>query len=269
MELGLEGRTAAITGGSKGIGRAIARRLAAQGVNLILMARGKEQLQQTVQEIQKESGVQVIGVPADITSAESIQAAAGAAKAQFSTVHIVVNNAGSPMRRMDRQITWPDTDWAGDVNAKLLGMLRVVQAFLPHMPKDGTGRIINISGAAGTMVWAPALTVGLNNSAMNHVTTYLAQDLAGDQITVNAVLPGLVGTEGREAWAENMAKQQGKEKGDFLADFCKRMGILAGRWAGMDEIADTVLFLASDRGRYINGSRVVVDGGLSVNPRPA
>jgi NAD(P)-dependent dehydrogenase (short-subunit alcohol dehydrogenase family) len=66
-----------------------------------------------------------------------------------------------------------------------------------------------------------------------------------------------------------MAKQQGKEKCDFLADFCKRMGILAGRWAAMDEIADTVMFLASDRGRYINGSRLVVDGGLSVNARPS
>ena len=80
---------------------------------------------------------------------------------------------------------------------------------------------------------------------------------------------GLVGTEARHAWAENMAKQQNVTKEEFLSGFCKRMGILAGRWADMDEIADTAVFLASDRARYINGSRIVVDGGMTINPRPA
>jgi NAD(P)-dependent dehydrogenase (short-subunit alcohol dehydrogenase family) len=137
------------------------------------------------------------------------------------------------------------------------------------MPNDGTGRIINISGTGGSLVWSPALTIGLNNAAMNHVTTYLAHDLAGDRITVNAIIPGLVGTEGREAWAENMARQQNTSKEEFIAGFCKRMGILAGRWASMDEVADLAVFLASDRARYINGARMVIDGGMTINPRPA
>jgi 3-oxoacyl-[acyl-carrier protein] reductase len=152
---------------------------------------------------------------------------------------------------------------------KLIGMLRVTQAFLPSMPKDGSGRIINISGTASQLVWAPALTHGLNNAAMNQVTSYLAQDLAGDQITVNAIIPGLVGTEGREVWAENMAKQQNVTKDEFLTSFCKRMGILSGRWATMDEVADLVSFVASDRARYINGAKLLLDGGLTINPRPA
>jgi len=137
------------------------------------------------------------------------------------------------------------------------------------MPRDGSGRIIGISGVAATLVFGTALTHGLNNAAMNQVTTYLANDLSGDRITVNAVVPGLVGTEGREVWAENMAKQQDKTKAEFLADFCRRMGIIAGRWASMDEVAGTVVFLASDRGQYINGSQLVIDGGMSINPRPA
>ena len=140
---------------------------------------------------------------------------------------------------------------------KTMGMLRVIQAFLPQMAKDGSGRIINISGVAGTSVWVPALTHGLNNSAMNHATSYLAQDLAGDKITVNAVSPGLVGTEGREVWAENMAKQQGKTKAEFVAEFCKRMGILSGRWAEMDEVASAVVYLASDRGALHHRHAVV------------
>ena len=269
MELGLKGRAAAITGGSKGIGKAIARGLAAEGVNLVLLARGREQLEKTAAEIGKESGVQVLPVAADITNAESLKAAAAAAKNRFGTVPIVVNNAGGPMRRMDRQITWPDTDWADDVNLKMIGMLRATQAFLPLMPRDGSGRIVNISGVAATLVWATALTHGLNNAAMNQVTAYLANDLASERITVNAVIPGLVGTEGRDTWAENMARQQGRTKAEFLADFCRRMGIIAGRWAYMEEVAATVVFLASDRGQYINGAQIVIDGGMSVNPRPA
>ena len=269
MELGLKGRAAVITGASKGIGKAIARGLAAEGVNLVLMARGKELLDKTAEEIRQQSGVRVLAVSADITNSASVNAAAAAAKNEFDAIHIVVNNAGGPIRRMDRQITWQDTEWVEDLNLKAIGMLRVIQAFLPQIPSDGSGRIINISGVAATAVWAPALTHGLNNAAMNQGTGYLAQDLASQQITVNAVVPGLVGTEGREVWAENMAKQQNKTKAEFITEFCRRMGIVAGRWATMDEVSDTVVFLASDRARYINGSKLVIDGGLSVNVRPA
>lgn len=269
MELGLKGRVAAISGSSKGIGKAIARGLAREGVNIVLMARGKEQLDQAAEQIRKESKVEVLVTQADITSIESVKAAADAAKAKFGAVHILVNNAGGPMRRMDRQILWPDTDWTDDLNLKIVGMLRVTQAFLPLIPKDGTGRIINISGTASMAVWAPALTHGLNNAAMNQATGYLAHDLAGDNITVNTVIPGLVHTEGREGWAENMAKQQGVTKEEFVSSFSKRLGVIAGRWAEMDEVSDTVTFLASDRARYYNGSKIVLDGGLNVNVRPA
>jgi NAD(P)-dependent dehydrogenase (short-subunit alcohol dehydrogenase family) len=269
LELGLTGRTALVTGGSKGIGRAIARALAREGVRLVLLARGKDLLEQTAEEIRKESGVTVLAVSADITKADQVDAAAQAARDAFGTVHIVVNNAGGPMRRMDRQILWPDADWIGDLDNKILGALRVIRACLPLMPSDGTGRIINISGTASTIVWAPALTHGLNNAAMNQATGYLATDLASQAITVNTIVPGLVGTEGRAVWAENMAKQQNVTRDEFVAAFCKRMGILAGRWAEMDEVADTALFLASDRARYYNGAKIILDGGLNVNSRPA
>jgi NAD(P)-dependent dehydrogenase (short-subunit alcohol dehydrogenase family) len=269
MDLGLKGRTAAITGGSKGIGRAIAQGLAAEGVNLLLIARGQEPLEKTAGEITSAHKVKVTIAVADIRDSAAVKAAAEAGAAALGTINILINNAGGPIRRMDRQINWPDTDWIDDINSKKFGMLRVIQSFLPHLARDGSGRIINISGVAGTAVWAPALTHGINNAAMIHATGYLAQDLAGDRITVNTVVPGIVGTEAREGWAANMAKQQGKTKDEFLADFCKRLGILAGRWASMDEVADMVTFVASDRARYINGARFHVDGGFNVNPRPA
>jgi 3-oxoacyl-[acyl-carrier protein] reductase len=269
MELGLKGRTAVITGGSKGIGRAIARGLAAEGVNLVLLARGKEPLDQTANTIRQGTGVKVLAISTDITNAEQVDASAAAAKETFGTINIVINNAGGPMRRMDRQILWPDSDWIADLDNKILGALRITRAFLPLIPNDGSGRIINISGTASTIVWAPALTHALNNAAMNQATGYLAHDLAASKITVNTVVPGLVGTEGREVWAENMAKQQNITKEEFVAGFCKRMGILAGRWATMDEVADTVVFVASDRARYFNGAKIILDGGLNVNVRPA
>jgi 3-oxoacyl-[acyl-carrier protein] reductase len=135
------------------------------------------------------------------------------------------------------------------------------------MPTDGTGRIINISGIAGSSVLSSALTHGLNNSAMNQVTTYLAKDLGPSRITVNSVIPGLIATEWRETWAEAQAKQRGVSKQQFLDDVCREWGIVSGRWATMDEVTDLVVYLASDRASYVNGARIPVDGGYTINVR--
>jgi NAD(P)-dependent dehydrogenase (short-subunit alcohol dehydrogenase family) len=267
MDLRLKGRAAVVTGASKGLGKAIARGLAAEGVNLVLVARGQEALDATADDIRRGSGVQVLGVSADVRQMDQVQAAAAAASAQLGTVHIVVNNAGGPIKRPGRQITWDDADWLDDVNLKAIGMLRVVQAFLPLMPKDGTGRVINISGIAGVSVLLNAMTHGLNNSAMNQVSAYLAKELASERITVNTLIPGLIATEWREWWAENTGKLQGKTKEEFLEDTCRAWGILAGRWATVDEVADVAVFLASDRAAYVNGAQITVDGGYTLNPR--
>jgi len=102
---------------------------------------------------------------------------------------------------------------------------------------------------------------------MNHSTSYLARDLAAEKITVNTVVPGLIATEWRHGWAENGGKQQGKSKDQFVEDICKAWGIVQGRWGTMEELADLVTFLASDRAGYINGARIAFDGGYAINPR--
>lgn len=267
MDLRLKGRVALVTGASKGIGKAIARGLAQEGVNLVVLARGKEALDQAADQIRKETGVKVLPLQADVRETAQVKAVADAAKAEYGTVHIVVNNAGSGIRRQDRQITWPDADWVDDLNLKLIGSLRVVQSFMPIMPRDWTGRVINVSGIAGISAFIGALTHGLNNSAMNHATSYLARDLAAEKITVNTVVPGLIATEWRHGWAENMGKQQGKSKEEFVDGICKAWGIVQGRWGTMEELADLVTFLASDRAVYINGARIAFDGGYAINPR--
>lgn len=267
MELDLIGRTALVTGASKGIGKAIAQGLAAEGVNLVLLARTSDELQTAADEIRSANGVEVLAARTDIRDDDAVAAAIKLARDVFGTIHILVNNAGGPIKRQERQITWPSSDWQDDINTKTLGMLRVTQAVLPLMPTDGTGRIINISGIASVSVLTSALTHGINNAAMNHATAYLAADLAGSGITVNSIIPGLIATEWREQWADNAAQANHQSREDFLERICEDWGILAGRWGSMDEVADAAVFLASDRAAYINGARLTVDGGYAVNVR--
>ena len=130
MDLGLKGRTAIVTGASKGIGKAIARGLAAEGVNLVLLARDPAALAAAADGIRRGTGVRVLALPTDVRDGDAVTAAAEAASREFPAIHIIVNNAGGPIKRQDRQITWPEADWADDVNTKTLGMLRVTKAFL-------------------------------------------------------------------------------------------------------------------------------------------
>jgi 3-oxoacyl-[acyl-carrier protein] reductase len=269
MDLGLSGRTAVVTGGSMGIGKAIAEGLAAEGVNLALLARGEEALKATAEAISAAHGVQVLAIPTDLTDRAAVEVAAAETTERFHSVEILVNNAGGRMRRLDRQILWEDEDWLGDLDTKTLAMLRTVRAFHPHLDKSGKGRIINIAGVAGVIVWETAMTHGLNNAAMIHVTRYLARDLAGENIAVNAVAPGLIASEWRASqWAPTVAEKRGQTVEEFLHTYAQDMGILAGRWGEMNEVADVVVFLASDRARYITGARIDVDGGMGANARP-
>ena len=119
MELGLKGRTAVITGGSTGIGKASARGLAVEGVNLVLLARGKENLDKAAGEIASESNVEVLTISTNMRDANSVNAAAAAAASRFGTIHILVYTAGNRMRRPDRQILWEDEDWLDDVVAEI------------------------------------------------------------------------------------------------------------------------------------------------------
>src|SRR5260370_10284226 len=185
MELGLKGRTAVITGGSMGIGKAVGKELAREGVNLVLLARGKENLDRVAREISSENKVDVLAIPTNMADSASVDAAAAAAAERFGTIHILVNTAGNRMRRPDRQILWNDEDWLDDVNVKTIGMLRATRAFLPHFAKDGNGRIINIGGSAGMMDWGGAMTHGLNNPALMNVSSSPAHDPARHHTTLN------------------------------------------------------------------------------------
>lgn len=267
METGLAGRTAVVAGASQGIGRAVCQAFASEGMRVVMLARDETRLAEAADAVAGEHpGADLQGIPTDVTDSDAVAAAAARVAATHGTVHVVVCNAGNRMRP-GRQLTWTDEDWSGDLDAKLLGMLRVVRAFDPHLAGDGTGRVINISGVAGSIVWETALTHGMNNAAMNHATRYLATDLAPRRITVNAVIPGLIATEWRRDWARESGAREGTSEEAFVDRVCRTKGILLGRWAESSEVADVVTFLASDRAAYVTGTTVTVDGGLSVNAR--
>lgn len=269
METGLKGRSAVISGGSKGIGRGIARALAAEGVNLALLARSEKEVKAAADAIAAEFGVVAIGLPTDITRTADLKTAKAALAAHraFATVNIVVNNAAGPITSLERQINWADKDWMDAIDVKTVGALRIVREFLPLLPPDGTGRVINVAGASGVAVWNPALLHGINNAALIYATGFLAADLAAQRITVNAIIPGLVATEYRQEWAEQLGEKQGRSGDEAIAELCKSKGILLGRMAKMEEIGDLAAFLASDRAAYITGAKIPIDGGFLVNAR--
>ncbi len=265
VDLNLERRTAVITGGSAGIGLAVAAALLREGARVALLARDEAGLSRAVDTIADGRPDDVLPVVADITNRASVDAAAETVRERFGTVHILVNNAGHRMRRLDRQLLWDDEDWISDIDVKTVGALRATRAFYPLLDKTGAGRIVNIGGVAGEAVWEGALTHGVNNAALGQATRYLARDLGGEGITVNAVVPGLVATEWRQDWASAAADRGGVETDAFLEGYLEKLGVLLGRWAESEEVADAVTFLASDRAAYITGTSLVVDGGITVN----
>jgi 3-oxoacyl-[acyl-carrier protein] reductase len=265
VDLNLEGRAAVITGGSAGIGLAVAAALLREGARVALLARDEAGLSRAVNAIADGRPDDVLPVVADITSRAAVDAAAETVRERFGTVHILVNNAGHRMRRLDRQLLWDDEDWTSDIDVKTVGALRATRAFYPLLDKSGAGRIINVGGVAGETVWEGALTHGVNNAALSQATRYLARDLGSEGITVNAVVPGLVATEWRHDWASAAADRGGLETDVFLEGYLDKLGVLLGRWAESEEVADAVAFLASDRAAYITGTSLVIDGGITVN----
>jgi 3-oxoacyl-[acyl-carrier protein] reductase len=242
MDLGLEGRTAIVCGGSAGIGLAIAEALAEEGANVVLFARTQEPLER---EAARLGGLAVQG---DVSSGVDLQRLVGAAVDEYGGIDILVNNSGGPPRTPAVGLT--DEQVEDAVRLLLVSVVRLTALCLPHLEQSPAGRIVNI---ASSTVREPADNLALSNAVRPGVVGWaktLSRELGPSGITVNSIAPGRIDTERiREVWPD------GPTEADLATIPLRRLGMPR-------EVGDVVAFLCSDRASYVTGTVVAVDGGL-------
>jgi 3-hydroxybutyrate dehydrogenase len=254
----LEGRIALITGGGRGIGRAIALAFAREGAAVTIAARSAEQIERVASEVRAEHGVEAIPVVCDVTDLSSVQRVFDQVAEKFGRgPDLLVNNAG-----IAESATLDKTDnalWQRLIAVNLSGTFYCMRAALPDMVAHGWGRVINIASIAGK-TGAPYIAA---YSASKHgvlgLTRSVALEVAAKGITVNAICPGYVDTEMTSRGIENITAKTGRSADDALAAI-KRMSP-QNRLVTAEEIAALALLLASEDGRGINGQAINVDGG--------
>jgi 3-oxoacyl-[acyl-carrier protein] reductase len=256
MNLNLDGRVALITGGSKGIGRAVARALAHEGVKLAICARGATDLGAAEDEL-RSLGSDVLAVTADVSKPADIKRFVDAAASRFGRIDILLNNAVSSSQNSFAEL--PDEDWKHHIDVKLMGYVRCAREVLPHMQKTGGGRIVNIAGMTARIVTEYRITNGAVNAAVTNFTKHLAEQVGKDRITVNAVHPGYTWTPRLEGLLRRWAELDKLSIEEVTALRLKEIPI--GRFIQPEDLANVVLFLCSDSASAITGQAIAVDGG--------
>jgi len=259
MDLGLQDKVAIVMAASKGIGRACASALAAEGARVTIGARGAQMLEETAQEIQRASGSRVLAVPTDVTRAGDVEAIVAATVREFGRIDILVNNAGGPPA--GKFESFADAQWQAAFELNLLSTVRLVRLVVPHMRKTGSGRIITI---VSTSVKQPIEGLLLSNAIRSGVVGLaktLSVELAPDNITVNNVCPGRILTDRfRHIYHIAERVQQGVSEEAALKEVARDVPM--GRIGKPEELGAFVAFLASQQAAYITGTTIQVDGGL-------
>jgi NAD(P)-dependent dehydrogenase (short-subunit alcohol dehydrogenase family) len=258
MELGLQGRVALVTGGSKGIGRACAAGLAAEGCRVALCARGAEALERAAAELAAK-GAEVLTVAADLVEADAARRVVEATVSRFGRLDVLVNNAGA-IRGGPFLGTAPE-QWADDWQLKILGYVRMAQAAIPHMRTRGWGRIVNVIGAAARNPTPDHMAGGIANAGLVNWTRALADLGAPHGILVTAVSPGATATERWDGLVAQRARAQGKTPEELRGELTRAQPL--GRIGRPEDVADLVVFLASERASFLTGVAITVDGGAS------
>lgn len=257
MDLGLKGRTAFVAAASKGLGRAVAAELAAEGVDLFLCARGEEALTRTCEEIARTSGVRVEGMPADVAHDAEAREVVRAAIGRFGKIDILVTNAGGPPSGKFESLT--PAMWQDAFDLTLMSVINLTTEALPGMKERRWGRIINVTSIA---VKQPVEGLMLSNSLRSAVTGFartLANEVASFGITVNNILPGYTRTERVEQLSDAVAKREGISRDAAAARWESEIPML--RLGEPREFGAVAAFLASERASYVTGTSIPVDGG--------
>lgn len=259
VEYEIEGRVAIVTGGSSGMGFASAKGLAAQGVKLLLLSRSVEKLNKAKAEIEESTSVEVEVLAGDVSDKSLAPKAIALAMEKYGQIDILINNAGGPP--MGGFLEQDEDSWEQALEQNLKSVIRFTTAAAPHMIENKWGRIINITSTSskepyGGMVLSSTVRAGVHAFAKS-----VAAELAPNGVTINTLGPGGVLTGRLTSLLETAAERQGKPYEELLA--ASQASIPIGRFADPEEFADMVLFLASERGRYVTGTSIMVDGGLT------
>ncbi len=258
--LGLEGKVALITGGSRGIGRAVASAMAAQGARVGICARDEPLLQQAADEIRAASRADILAVKANMTRVNDIHRFVAAAVGKFGRIDILVNNAGGAHIGGIMQVS--DEEMEYHLQLKLLGYVRAAREVIPHMRAAGGGRIVNVVGIAGKEPGPHFMMPGITNAALLNFTKSLSKELEPDRITVNSVNPGTTDTPLTEETFKALAALTQKPLDEVRLQAAR--STMYGRIASPGEVASAVLFLASDAAAFINGISINIDAGKSL-----
>ncbi|MEW6297304.1 MAG: glucose 1-dehydrogenase [Thermodesulfobacteriota bacterium] len=249
MDLGLAGKVAMVSGASRGIGRAIALGLAAEGCRLSLCARGREALDQVAREVQ-EQGAGVLTCAIDVTHADEARRWVEATRQRFGSIDILVNNVGGS--RPGGNLAASGEEWRGGFALNFFSALELCRLVVPVMQQRRSGCVINVASIYGRE-WGGPMTYNAAKAALISLSKEMARELAPHGVRVNSVAPGSILFPGG-SW-----ERRGQENPEAIAAFVKAE-LPFGRFGSPEEVADVVVFLASDRARWVAGACLPVDG---------
>ena len=257
MNITLENRTAVITGGSLGLGRAIATQFAASGAKVVIAGRTESSLDAAVADIAENTGANVVPVVADVSKAEDCATLADRAEEVVGPIDILVNNAGTSARGPFTDVT--DEAWQADLDLKLFAHIRLCRRFLPGMAERRWDRVINVLNIGSKAPQAQGAPTAVSRAAGLALTKLLASEYAPHNVLINAMLVGKIRSN---QWEKRHQSQDGDQSLDAYYEELGK-GIPLGRYGTEREFADLATFLASDNAGYVTGTAINVDGGLS------
>jgi NAD(P)-dependent dehydrogenase (short-subunit alcohol dehydrogenase family) len=244
----LDGKTALITGGARGLGRTMATALAEAGADIALAGRSKDSCEQAAAEIAAATGRTARAFEVDVTRLSDVEKLADDVERECGKVDILVNNAGINIRGPIQQLT--EADWDAVVDTNLKGPFLCARAFGPRMVSRGWGRVINLGSVLGVIALPGRAPYASSKAGVINLTRVLALEGPGTGVTANAICPGAFATEMNRSLLEDPVKYK-----EFVAQ------IPFGRWGELEELTGAVVFLASDASSYVTGTPLFVDGG--------